>query len=1299
MAGLMIFLNRKQGKNFSTSLIALFAVCLFVLVSCPDDIQLAERIKLPEIELEEGKGVLSIHIDEPSSRTILPQNTDWSSFTGDFRIEISGLTPILRGINNLSAPIVLDAGNYSVTVTALRDGTTPIARGEINITVTVGEPAAHIIRLSAIIDAGTGTFNWNVTIPTASSGQLRITQAGDGTQVGGIETLAAGANTGNRNLNSGYYFITTTLSRTNYADIIRRDVLHVYQNMTSVFTIEFTDALFNSNVHNVIFDHGYGSLSDSIPVIHGEKAMRPANPTRTGYDFIDWYTDAALTTLYDFDTPVSMGITLYAGWELLGTVTVTVGTTTTWHLTLDAAFNSIATAGNYTVTIFADQTLGARTLNTAGVNVTLVSSETGAANERTIQYNGAANDYMFFMTGGVSLTLGNNITLVGLSGGTMQLLYVQNGTLTMNNGSKITGHTTSRDVIVTEGANSRFVMSGGIITGNTTTWTGGSDLSGGVLINSGATATITGGSITGNSPVDLYINSATIFNLSGNAAIGNIRLNASSAISNANITLDAFTGTVGTLNLRSENAVMDTIINWWLNKQVIQAASGHTLTTTDIAKFTPGSFISSNVAATQAIGPNYSIGTEGTQLGRLVSKYGSGTAADPFLIYDEDDLRAVGRGATRYGAIWSLSAHYRLMADIDLTGRPDWTRIGGMTDATGFTGTFNGNGKTITGMTTAASSTTHQGMFGYLSAGSVVRNLGLADVNIRGSTNNVGGFAGLNFGIIENCFVTGSINGTSTGIDVGGISGSNGGTIQNCYVIADITGRDDSGGITGWASGGTIRNCYIAGTITGGAVRSTYGLGGIVGTNQATVQNTITLLQSITVTSGTTYNKIAGFSGSLMNNRAWRGTVLSPEKAITSSLTDVNGLDVTAAVLRTQATWQNAATTGAAFSFGTTDASPWVWENGKMPRLYWETIGRDWPSYLIDPPTGAGTTTDPFLIYNETDLRAVGNGTYNGMNWSLSAHYRLVNNITLTSINWTPIGTDANRFTGSFNGDSKTISNLTITATTNNQGMFGVIDVGGAVRNLGLLNMNITITGTGITHAGGIAGMNGGVVENCHTTGLITGVRRVGGVVGQNGLENQAGPGAVVRLSHSTATVTASEIVAGGVVGRNVFYGVIENCYSRGNVTANLAGTDVRAGGIAGYSGNGSDVSVGGSIRFCYATGNVSTPNATGTGWAGGIAGDFTRSTAEGNVALNSIITGVPGNRIFGTLHANSVASNNFARSGMLVNGAAVTTGTGAATVHGENVAAGAWNSVQWWRDRGFTAAAWPESRLPLTLP
>ena len=291
------------------------AVNLFLLSSCSEDIKLTETV------LEDNKGSLSIYIDGiPSARTILPQNIDWSSFTGAFEIVLtetdSGFTlaPITRSIHNLSDPIQLDEGNYNVTVTAFRSAGVPVSRGAIDIIVTAGIPAAHILRMRAIVDAGYGTFNWDITIPAVDTAQMRITQI-DGTLAGAAETLTQGANTGSRNLNSGYYFVITELTRTDHADIIRRDILHVYQNMTSVFTIGFSDNMFNNNLHTVILDYNYNSMFSSEPVIHGEKAALPSpDPERISYGFAGWYTDVALTTLYDFDTPVSIDITLYAKW-------------------------------------------------------------------------------------------------------------------------------------------------------------------------------------------------------------------------------------------------------------------------------------------------------------------------------------------------------------------------------------------------------------------------------------------------------------------------------------------------------------------------------------------------------------------------------------------------------------------------------------------------------------------------------------------------------------------------------------------------------------------------------------------------------------------------------------------------------------------------------------------------------------------------------------------------------------------------------------------------------------------------
>ena len=63
------------------------------------------------------------------------------------------------------------------------------------------------------------------------------------------------------------------------------------------------------------FDSNGGSAVTTQTVKESEQATKPTAPTKTGYTFKGWYTDAELTTVYDFNTPVTKDITLYAKWE------------------------------------------------------------------------------------------------------------------------------------------------------------------------------------------------------------------------------------------------------------------------------------------------------------------------------------------------------------------------------------------------------------------------------------------------------------------------------------------------------------------------------------------------------------------------------------------------------------------------------------------------------------------------------------------------------------------------------------------------------------------------------------------------------------------------------------------------------------------------------------------------------------------------------------------------------------------------------------------------------------------------
>ena len=146
---------------------------------------------------------------------------------------------------------------------------------------------------------------------------------------------------------------------------------------------------------------------------------------------------------------------------------------------------------------------------------------------------------------------------------------------------------------------------------------------------------------------------------------------------------------------------------------------------------------------------------------------------EPTHISTAEDLRAING---------NLDGDYVLDGDIDLTdylGGGSWTPIG--TENVPFTGTFDGNGHSITGLYINNADSDNQGLFGYMSGtNSAVRNLTVSGtVSVSGIVRYVGGVVGWNNGgIIENCSYTGSVSGYGV---IGGVVGdNNGGTVEKC---------------------------------------------------------------------------------------------------------------------------------------------------------------------------------------------------------------------------------------------------------------------------------------------------------------------------------------------------------------------------------------------------------------------------------------------------------------------------------------------------------------------------------------
>ena len=152
-----------------------------------------------------------------------------------------------------------------------------------------------------------------------------------------------------------------------------------------------------------------------------------------------------------------------------------------------------------------------------------------------------------------------------------------------------------------------------------------------------------------------------------------------------------------------------------------------------------------------------------------------------------------------------------LTADIDLTGK-NWTPIG-TSFSNKYTGTFDGGGHTIKGLTVTTNDQ-FVGLFGSIGYAGTVKNVMMEDVQITSNHGSgfAGGVAGFSDGTIENCSVSGSVSGT---VYVGGVVGAQwNGSTTGCSSSATVKGTVYVGGVVGQTNGNTTMTaCYATGNV------------------------------------------------------------------------------------------------------------------------------------------------------------------------------------------------------------------------------------------------------------------------------------------------------------------------------------------------------------------------------------------------------------------------------------------------------------------------------------------------------
>ncbi|MBR4152436.1 MAG: hypothetical protein IKT98_05700, partial [Selenomonadaceae bacterium] len=182
-------------------------------------------------------------------------------------------------------------------------------------------------------------------------------------------------------------------------------------------------------------------------------------------------------------------------------------------------------------------------------------------------------------------------------------------------------------------------------------------------------------------------------------------------------------------------------------------------------------------------------------------------------------------------------------AIIDLSAITNFTPIGSDYDNR-FNGTFDGQGNTISNLTSSNYNSFCGGLFGWVQKGCRIQNVTLTNVNVTGR-DEIGGLVGKNYGSITNCTLSGTVSGTSL---VGGLVGSNNhpsGTIENCTFSGTVSGTSLVGGLVGSneSTSGSITNCTFSGTVSGnqyvgGAVGHVKNSGGSVKNTTVDVQVT-----------------------------------------------------------------------------------------------------------------------------------------------------------------------------------------------------------------------------------------------------------------------------------------------------------------------------------------------------------------------------------------------------------------------------------------------------------------------------
>ncbi len=503
----------------------------------------------------------------------------------------------------------------------------------------------------------------------------------------------------------------------------------------------------------------------------------------------------------------------------------------------------------------------------------------------------------------------------------------------------------------------------------------------------------------------------------------------------------------------------------------------------------------------------------------------------------------------------------------------------------------------------------------------------------------VGGLVGQNSGTVSDSYARGNVRGYSA---VGGCVGRQEGTILNCYSTGHVTGSSSTGGLTG-SNSGTATGCFWN-TETSGQAASSGGTG--LTTEQMQADSTFVnagwdfvnhwAMESATNDGYPFLNWpiIPDFYTFNPSSVDFGAVAFGEVDTLMVSITNnwPAGLSVDNMILQSGSQgftiagqdFPIAIATGESYNFNIyfdpsdgvdfcdTLVVSWV-----APLEPVEIVITGECQYLAygAPVLGAGTGVDPFQIDNLSKLKWLQSLPVLWNKWFIQTADIDASETATWNENtgWMPIGNTDTSFSGNFDGQGYSISNLYINRPTSYyQGLFGMtyyaeisrvnlpdVYVRGNANTSALASQcgfsiitdcsaSGTVYSSYITVGGMVSYLYNGTVDHCRFNGVVHGLNSTGGIVGRS-FDSE------VRYCNSAGSVSGHRDV-GGVVGYN--NNRVYLCFS----TADVSGYE-DVGGLIGYHVSESSL----CVSDCFVTGDV-----TGTNYAGGLIGYSASSIPDG---------------------------------------------------------------------------------------